>query len=111
MKINKRMPPAWTLGGSGGKISAAMKRFIIIALAIAMHLCVKAQHTPLQWFSAQGGSNGMFLNFNGGLNAQVINNPQQTSFITTSAAIGGADSNLLFYTNGTAIYNNLHLKI
>jgi hypothetical protein len=80
-----------------------------MALAIAMHLCAKAQHTTKQWVS--GTLSNYTSDFSSGsLLTTNLNIPVQ-NFITTSAAIGGADSNLLFYTNGTAIYNNLHLKI
>jgi hypothetical protein len=86
-----------------------MKNFIIMALAIAMHLYAKAQHTPKQWVS--GTLSNYTCDFsNGSLLTNNLNIPVQ-NFSTTSAAIGGTNSNLLFYTNGTAIYNNLHLKI
>lgn len=86
-----------------------MKKFIFLTLAIAMLFCAKAQHTPKQWVS--GALSNYTSDFSSGsLLTNNLNIPVQ-NFITTSAAIGGADSNLLFYTNGTAIYNNLHLKI
>ncbi|MEO8146546.1 MAG: T9SS type A sorting domain-containing protein [Bacteroidia bacterium] len=71
-----------------------------------------AQHTPKQWITGSNVPNNTIVDFSGGsLTMQSVLSGTQVPFSITNAAIGGPDSNLLFYSDGRAIYNRLHNKI
>lgn len=92
-----------------------MKSFKLLALLFCIYNNLYSQSTPNKWVIGTGStgfSSNNILDFSLGKLDTINPNPNpQVRFSFTSAAIGDKDSNLLYYTNGTSIFNKTNSVI